>query len=90
MSITFLRDAVEQRSRPATGAVVLEIARSADPVVWGMSGALAGAATGIAVGGVGALMAPGLSLPVFIAMGLLFGAFNGGLLGLITHPENRY
>jgi hypothetical protein len=54
-----------------------------------MSGALVGAATGMAVGGVGALLAPGLGLPVFIAMGVLFGAFNGGLVGLTTHPTNR-
>ncbi|MHB8588681.1 MAG: hypothetical protein ACYDA0_07500 [Candidatus Dormibacteraceae bacterium] len=38
----------------------------------------------------GALLVPGVGLPLFIAMGVLFGALNGGLSGLITHREKRY
>jgi hypothetical protein len=55
----------------------------------GMSGALAGTAGGVALGVGAAGIVPGIDLGVLIAMGVLFGAFNGGLFGLLTRLRGR-
>jgi hypothetical protein len=55
----------------------------------GMKGALAGTAGGVALGVGAAGFIPGTGLGVLIAMGALFGAFNGGLFGLMTRQDGR-
>jgi hypothetical protein len=55
----------------------------------GMTGALAGTAGGVALGVGAAGFVPGIGLGVLIAMGMLFGAFNGGLFGFLTRLEGR-
>jgi hypothetical protein len=47
-------------------------------------GVVAGTAAGVAVAIGASTLVPGILLPVMIALGALFGAFNGGLLGLVT------
>ncbi|MDQ6722230.1 MAG: hypothetical protein M3003_15735 [Candidatus Dormibacteraeota bacterium] len=86
MSVIYRRAAV----RGAAPVVEVEAARPAHPAVSGMKGAFAGAATGLAVAVGGSAVMPGVGLAVFVAMGVLFGAFNGGLLGVITHRDNRF
>lgn len=55
----------------------------------GLAGALAGTAGGAALGVGAAGPMPGVGLGVLIAGGLLFGAINGGLLGLMGRLEGR-
>jgi hypothetical protein len=47
-------------------------------------GVVAGTAAGVAVAIGASTLVPGILLPVMIALGAVFGAFNGGLLGLVT------
>jgi hypothetical protein len=55
----------------------------------GLTGALAGTAGGAALGAGAAGFVPGIGLGVLIASGVLFGAFNGGLVGLLSRLEGR-
>jgi hypothetical protein len=54
-----------------------------------LTGAAVGAATGIALAAGSTAFVASVGLPVFIAMGVLFGAINGGLFGLITRRGRR-
>ncbi len=55
----------------------------------GQTGALAGTAGGAALGAGAAGVVPGIGLEVLIASGVLLGAFNGGLFGLLSRLEGR-
>jgi hypothetical protein len=55
----------------------------------GLTGALAGTAGGAALGAGAAGFVPGIGLGVLLASGVLFGAFNGGLFGLLSRLEGR-
>jgi hypothetical protein len=57
--------------------------------VHGVTGAVAGTAAGVAVGAGASALVPGVDVGVLIAMGFLFGGFNGGLLGLMRHLNGR-
>ncbi|MEA2655099.1 MAG: hypothetical protein QOI23_464 [Chloroflexota bacterium] len=57
--------------------------------VSGLKGALAGTAGGAALGAGAAGFVPGIGLGVLIASGVLFGAFNGGLFGLLSRLEGK-
>jgi hypothetical protein len=64
-------------------------ARPTGVALSGTTGALAGTAGGVALGVGAAGFVPGIDLGVLIAMGLLFGAFNGGLVGILARLEGR-
>lgn len=55
----------------------------------GVAGALTGTAAGVALGVGAAGFVPGVGLGVLIAMGVLFGGFNGGLVGLLSRMDGR-
>jgi hypothetical protein len=55
----------------------------------GVTGALAGSAAGVAAGVGAAGFVPGVDLAVLIAIGVLFGSFNGGLVGLMSRLEGK-
>jgi hypothetical protein len=70
--------------------IALEASQPAQtPATRGLTGAAVGAATGIALGIGSTALVPSIGLPLFIAMGVFFGAINGGLIGLITHRAGR-
>jgi predicted ABC-type sugar transport system permease subunit len=54
-----------------------------------VTGGLAGGAAGVAIAFGGSALLPALGLPVLIAMGAFYGAFNGALLGFITRAQGR-
>ena len=54
-----------------------------------MTGALAGTATGVILGVGAAGLVPGVDFGVLVAMGVLFGGFNGGLIGLMSRLDGR-
>lgn len=59
------------------------------PAVHGTSGALAGSAAGVGLAATAAAAMPAVALPVWLAMGVLFGAFNGSLLALLARFSGR-
>jgi hypothetical protein len=91
MSITYDVTAVAQPARGTT--------RSAEPLKTtgarrgaafsGVTGAVLGTATGVVLGVGSAGLVPAVGAAVFIAMGVLFGAFNGGLIGLLSRLDGR-
>ncbi len=54
-----------------------------------VKGALAGTAAGVALALGGSTLVPGVALPVMIAMGAFYGAFNGGLIGVVHRLQGR-
>lgn len=55
----------------------------------GVTGALAGTAAGVGLGKGASTLVPGVDVGVLIAMGLLFGGFNGGRIGLMRRMSGR-
>jgi hypothetical protein len=49
-----------------------------------VKGVVAGTAAGMATAIGASTLVPGIALPVMIAMGAILGAFNGGVIGLVT------
>jgi hypothetical protein len=79
---------------PTSGAAVSHreptaVRRATSTALSGVIGALAGTAGGAALGAGAAGFVPGVGLGVLIASGVLFGAFNGGLFGLLHRLEGR-
>lgn len=79
---------------PTSGAAVSHrvptaVRREKSTALSGLTGALAGTAGGAALGARAAGFVPGIGLGVLIASGVLFGAFNGGLVGLLSRLEGR-
>jgi hypothetical protein len=68
----------------ASGASVSTARPGGSVAACGVTGALAGTAAGVAVGAGATAFVPGVDAGVLIAMGLLFGGFNGSLLGLMS------
>lgn len=85
MSITYRR-----RVSVALPAARGQATRPANSVASsGMTGALAGTATGVVLGIGAAGLVPGVDFGVLIAMGVLFGGFNGGLVGLMSRLDRQ-
>jgi hypothetical protein len=75
---------------PRNRVIALEASQPSQiPAARGMTGVAVGAATGIALGLGSTALVPSVALPLFIAMGVFFGALNGGLIGLITRRGRR-
>jgi hypothetical protein len=79
---------------PTSGAAVSHrepeaVRRTKSTALSGLTGALAGTAGGAALGAGAAGFVPGIGLGVLIAGGVLFGAFNGGLVGLLSPRAGR-
>jgi hypothetical protein len=74
---------------PATPASEAALRPTRSAGVSGLKGALAGTAGGAALGVGAAGFVPGIGLGVLIASGVLFGAFNGGLFGLLSRLEGK-
>jgi hypothetical protein len=72
---------------PAARAAVTTIRPRRGVATHGVTGGLAGAAAGVAVGAGAAALVPGVDIAVLAAMGVLFGGFNGALLGLMRRLE---
>jgi hypothetical protein len=79
---------------PTSGAAIshrepMAVRRVKSTAASGLTGALAGTAGGAALAAGAAGFVPGVGLGVLIASGVLFGAFNGGLVGLLSRLEGR-
>jgi hypothetical protein len=74
---------------PAARVAAASIESRSSVATHGVTGALAGSAAGVAVGVGAAALVPGVDVGVLAAMGVLFGGFNGTLLGLMRHLNSK-
>ena len=74
---------------PAARVAVAAVRPTSNLATRGVAGAVIGTAAGIALSVAAGGFVPDVGLGVLIAMGGLFGGFNGGLVGLLSCTDGR-
>jgi hypothetical protein len=89
MSTTYREMAVAPPRTAAPARRIKSIAPRRGATVGGVTGGLLGGGAGVAVAVGSAALVPGVDVGVLLAMGMLFGGFNGGLVGLLSRLDGK-